>query len=230
MAGNAFEALVGAIYLDKGYDACMRFMERQILGEMINIDKLAYKEVNFKSKLIEWCQKNRVQLNFKLLGNETSEEGAPVFHFVVMLEESQQKASKDTLRKLRKDTKFLDRVFASKENRTKMEEEPVGLVPSVDEPESFIVGDKPKEERKHVSPFQEEVFREQPAPADRRRKRTEKRAEDSEEAIQNSHDGQDQKDGERQAMPLHSADAEEPSRQPDREDIIAMAEAEAFKS
>lgn len=243
MAGNAFEALVGAIYLDKGYDACMRFMERQILGEMINIDKLAYKEVNFKSKLIEWCQKNRVQLNFKLLGNETSEEGAPVFHFVVMLEdvegcdargyskkESQQKASKDTLRKLRKDTKFLDRVFASKENRTKMEEEPVGLVPSVDETDSFIVGDKPKEDRKHVSPFQEEVFREQPAPADRRRKRTEKRAEDSEEAIQISHDGQDQKDGERQAMPLHSADAEGPARQPDREDIIAMAEAEAFKS
>lgn len=243
MAGNAFEALVGAIYLDKGYDACMRFMERQILGEMINIDKLAYKEVNFKSKLIEWCQKNRVQLNFKLLGNETSEEGAPVFHFVVMLEdvegcdargyskkESQQKASKDTLRKLRKDTKFLDRVFVSKENRTKMEEEPVGLVPSVDETESFIVCDKPKEERKHVSPFQEEVFREQPAPADRRRKRTEKCAEDSEEAIQNSHDGQDQKNGECQAMPLHSADAEEPSRQPDREDIIAMAEAEAFKS
>ena len=111
-----------------------------------------------------------------------------------------------------------------------MEEEPVGLVPSVDEPESFIVGDKPKEERKHVSPFQEEVFREQPAPADRRRKCTEKRAEDSEETIQNSHDGHDQKDGERQAMPLHSADAEEPSRQPDREDIIAMAEAEAFKS
>ena len=144
--------------------------------------------------------------------------------------ESQQKASKDTLRKLRKDTKFLDRVFASKENRTKMEEEPVGLVPSVDETDSFIVGDKPKEDRKHVSPFQEEVFREQPAPADRRRKRTEKRAEDSEETIQNSHDGHDQKDGERQAMSSHSADAEEPSRQPDREDIIAMAEAEAFKS
>ena len=111
-----------------------------------------------------------------------------------------------------------------------MEEEPVGLVPSVDETDSFIVGDKLKEDRKHVSPFQEEVFREQPAPADRRRKCTEKCAEDSEEAIRNSHDGQDQKNGERQAMPLHSADAEEPSRQPDREDIIAMAEAEAFKS
>lgn len=111
-----------------------------------------------------------------------------------------------------------------------MEEEPVGLVPSVDETESFIVGDKPKEDRKHVSPFQEEVFREQPAPADRRRMRTEKCAEDSEEVNQNPHAAQDQKDGERQAMPLHSADAEGPARQPDREDIIAMAEAEAFKS
>lgn len=45
-----------------------------------------------------------------------------------------------------------------------------------------------------------------------------------------SHAAQDQKDGERQAMTSHSADAEEPARQPDREDIIAMAEAEAFKS
>ena len=88
----------------------------------------------------------------------------------------------------------------------------------------------PKEDRKHVSPFQEEVFREQPAPADRRRKRTEKCVEDSEEASMDPQAAQDQKNGERQAMSSHSVDAEEPSRQPDREDIIAMAEAEAFKS
>ena len=99
-------------------------------------------------------------------------------------------------------------------------------MPSVDETESFIVGDKPKEDRKHVSPFQEEVFREQPAPADSRRKR----AEDSEETSMDPQAAQDQKNGERQAMSSYSADAEEPSRQPDREDIIAMAEAEAFKS
>lgn len=111
-----------------------------------------------------------------------------------------------------------------------MEEEPVGLVPSVDETENFIVGDKPKEDRKHVSPFQEEVFREQPAPADRRRKRTEKRVDGSEEASMDPQAAQDQKDGECQAMTSHSADAEDPTCQPDREDIIAMAEAEAFKS
>ena len=56
LGGNAFEALVGALYLDHGYNACMKFMKKQILGEMINIDKVAYKEVNFKSKLIEWGQ------------------------------------------------------------------------------------------------------------------------------------------------------------------------------
>ncbi len=54
--------MVGAIYLDRGYDACMYFMQKRILAQMINIDKVAYKEVNFKSKLIEWSQKNRVKL------------------------------------------------------------------------------------------------------------------------------------------------------------------------
>ena len=67
MGGNAFEALVGAIYLDRGYNACMRFMKKRILAQMINIDKVAYKEVNFKSKLIEWSQKNRVNMDFKSL-------------------------------------------------------------------------------------------------------------------------------------------------------------------
>ena len=70
MGGNAFEALVGAIYLDRGYGACMRFMEKRILKELLNLDKVAYKEVNFKSKLIEWSQKNRVKIDFKLVSEE----------------------------------------------------------------------------------------------------------------------------------------------------------------
>lgn len=151
MGGNAFEALVGALYLDRGYNACMRFIQKRILDQMINIDKVAYKEVNFKSKLIEWAQKNRVKIEFALKEQHKDKNGSPVFTYMVVLEgvegcdatgyskkESQQMASKRTLEKLRKQPQFLDSVFTAKTNRTKMEEEPVENVPST-EPEDFIV-------------------------------------------------------------------------------------------
>ena len=134
MGGNAFEALVGAIYLDRGYSSCMRFMEKRILAKMINIDKVAYKEVNFKSKLIEWSQKNRIKLDFIVKEQGKDKNGSPFFLFCVHLEgvegcngrgyskkESQQLASKLTLERLKKEPQFIDRVFAAKAERTKNE-------------------------------------------------------------------------------------------------------------
>ena len=53
MYGNAFEAFVGAIYIDQGYDKCKIFLEEKIIKRYIDLDKLSRKEVNFKSKLIE---------------------------------------------------------------------------------------------------------------------------------------------------------------------------------
>ncbi len=139
MCGNAFEALIGAIYLDKGYDYCMRFMEKRILQQCINLDEMAYREMNFKSKLIEWGQKNRVRLEFRLV-DQTKDVASPVFFSDVLIEslpagkgkgyskkESQQLAAKEALARLRKDTVFLDSVFALKQQRldaeTQVEEE-----------------------------------------------------------------------------------------------------------
>ena len=53
MGGNAFEALIGALYLDQGYRACKKFMEERIINQYLDLEKISRKEVNFKSKLIE---------------------------------------------------------------------------------------------------------------------------------------------------------------------------------
>ena len=67
--GNALEALVGAIYLDFGYKKCKFFIENCISKKYIDLDKVAEDEVNFKSKLIEWCQKYRLHYEFGVVND-----------------------------------------------------------------------------------------------------------------------------------------------------------------
>jgi len=73
LLGDAFEALVGAIYLDKGYDFTKNFLINQIIKSHIDIHKLEQTETNFKSKLIEWCQRHGKDITFELIENKEGE-------------------------------------------------------------------------------------------------------------------------------------------------------------
>lgn len=114
MYGNAFEAFIGAIYLDQGYERCKRFLEERIIHPYIDLDKLSRKEVNFKSKLIEWSQKNKIEVSFELIEQFFDKESNPVFKTEVRIEglaggngtgyskkESQQNAAQMALKKIK---------------------------------------------------------------------------------------------------------------------------------
>jgi ribonuclease-3 len=73
LLGDAFEALVGAIYLDKGYDFTRNFLVNYIFKSHIDIHTLEQTETNFKSKLIEWCQRHSKDIAFDLIGNDDGE-------------------------------------------------------------------------------------------------------------------------------------------------------------
>ena len=84
MGGNAFEALMGAIYLDRGYDFAKGIIINRIVKVHIDLDELQHTDVNFKSKLLEWTQKRKKNLVFKLL-EEIGEGHKKQYHVQVII-------------------------------------------------------------------------------------------------------------------------------------------------
>ncbi|MCR5861244.1 ribonuclease III [Flavobacterium sp. J372] len=71
--GNLFEALIGAIYLDKGFSHCETFIRNKVIIPYVDIPKLEGKVISYKSLVIEWCQKNKKPFNYEVFednGNE----------------------------------------------------------------------------------------------------------------------------------------------------------------
>ena len=85
VGGNAFEAFIGAIYLDRGYDLCKQFVDSRLLKDYVDIEQIAVSEQNFKSLLIEWCQKYQFEFQF-VMTEERVDNGVPTFKASVLVE------------------------------------------------------------------------------------------------------------------------------------------------
>jgi ribonuclease-3 len=70
--GDAFEAMIGAIYLDKGYEFTRKLIIHRILTPFVDIDHLEQTESNFKSKLLEWAQREGKEVNFEVIADVAS--------------------------------------------------------------------------------------------------------------------------------------------------------------
>lgn len=185
MCGNAFEALIGAIYLDRGYRACKKFMEERIINQYLNLEKISRKEVNFKSKLIEWSQKNKFCVEFNLIEQSLDSNQNPIFETQITVEnipagtgkgyskkESQQEAAHATLTKIKGDPQFIDAIFAAKaerekaaetaesENTTAIHEEAIAVEESISVREEEIPKEHFVDTERIIAEAEEVAFRE----------------------------------------------------------------------
>ncbi len=111
--GNALEALVGAIYLDRGYRAVSRFFRNRLIGKYIDLKSLVEKDSDYKSQLIEWAQKTKQVMLFNTREEYDTPGKVPTFHSTVRIDqvefgkgtgdskkEAEQQAAKNTLKSI----------------------------------------------------------------------------------------------------------------------------------
>lgn len=85
--GDALEAMIGAIYLDKGYDIVNRLIINKILRKYLDLGEMTHTETDFKSRLIEWCQKSKHTIRFDTGFDSDSTAQHPSFKSVAIIDD-----------------------------------------------------------------------------------------------------------------------------------------------
>lgn len=136
MYGNALEALIGAIYLDQGYRVAKKFVLQRLIQQYLNIDTVAEIDGNYKSKLIEWSQKQKIEVTFDLEETLVDDNNVPIFKTAVFViderigegtgfskKESQQKAAQMALGKIERSTGLKKRIEEYRQKQVSKEPE-----------------------------------------------------------------------------------------------------------
>lgn len=99
LEGNAFEAILGAIYLDGGYESVKKSVQNYVFRNFVNINRLLEEEIDFKSRLFIWCQKKKLQLTFDVL-KEVNTGSGWVYEVEVEINQKKYGRGKGSAKKL----------------------------------------------------------------------------------------------------------------------------------
>jgi ribonuclease-3 len=127
--GDALEAIIGAIYLDQGYRVAKSFVFETMIKQHLTMEKVIKREVDFKSRLIEWGQKNKIEVSFNLVDSFYDEQNNPIFKSTAVVggleigngtgyskKESHQLAAKEAIQKMREDRSLQQTILDNTHN------------------------------------------------------------------------------------------------------------------
>lgn len=117
--GNIFEALVGAIFLDKGYVGCEQFIQRRVIIPYVDIARLEGKVISYKSLVIEWCQKEKKLFHFDIF-DDNGNDGQKYFGVKLSIDEKVIAKSRATSKKKAEEIAAKRAYFAFQEKINKI--------------------------------------------------------------------------------------------------------------